>query len=165
MTYKKQIALLMAFIILFSSIGATGYERYCGCTGEVYSSLFINSQSDCCNHKELKKNKISAKSCCSISIKTDKKSACSTNEGKCCDTKVKYSHFEGDAAPAELDSELSVFVISLLKFNAAYTLFSFPNTPLSPNDFLGQLYHFGDLPPPPPLSGRQILLLSQIIRC
>ena len=159
MTTKKYFASLMAFIILLSSLGATGYERYCDCTGEVFKSVFFKSKSDCCSHTKTQKTK----SCCSVNKSKPKDKKCSIETKKCCDTKVSYNHYDGQA-PIDYQSESFVAQYctpDALAQNLSVTRFERNCL----NKFLELRFNFTDLPPPFFLSGREILKRIQIIRC
>jgi hypothetical protein len=162
MDLKKHFSLLMAFLLLFSSLGATGYERYCACSGEVLKTIYFKSKSDCCKHP-----KKTVKSCCSNKkVKsTNKEKSCGINKGKCCDTKLKYSHLDQDFPCNESNIETIASPVFSLKTSTAYIFTNSPTEPISPSDLLLLTYQFADLPPPFFLSGKDILRNIQINRC
>jgi hypothetical protein len=159
MTTKKYFASLMAFIILLSSLGATGYERYCDCTGEVFKSVFFKSKSDCCSHTKSQKTK----SCCSVKKHKSQEGEFSIKANKCCDTKVTYNHYDGET-PIDYQSEsfADQCIIPATKAQN-FSVINFER--ICPNKLLQLRFNFTDLSPPFYLSGREILRKIQIIRC
>ena len=159
METKKYFASLMAFIILLSSLGATGYERYCDCTGKVFKSVFFKTKSECCSHTKSQK----IKSCCSTNKSKPKVKKCCIQIKKCCDTKVSYNHYDGQA-PIDYQSESFVDqygIPAALAQNLSVTRFE----SYCLNKFLELRFNFTNLPPPFFLSGREILNRIQINRC
>jgi hypothetical protein len=165
MDLKKHFSLLMAFLLLFSSLGATGYERYCACSGELLKTIYFKSKGDCCTHPQ--KSQKTVKSCCSIKkIKsTTKEKSCGINKGKCCDTKLKYSHLDQDFPFNKSNFETVSYPVFSLKSSTAYIFTNSPTEPICPSDLLLLAYQFADLPPPFFLSGKDILRNIQINRC
>jgi hypothetical protein len=165
MNLKKHFSLAMAFLLLFSSLGATGYERYCACSGEVLKTIFFKSKGDCCKHPQNLQRKI--KSCCSFKkIKSaTKEKSCGISKGKCCDTKLKYTHLDQDFPYNESNFETNIYALCSLKPATAYIFINFPTEPICIKDFLLLSYQFADLPPPFFLSGKDILRNIQLNRC
>ena len=165
MNLKKHFSLLMAFLFLFSSLGATGYERYCACSGEVLKTIYFKSKGDCCKHPQ--KSQKTVKSCCSIKkVKsTAKDKSCGINKGKCCDTKLKYSHLDQDFPCSESNFETNSYALCSLKPATSYIFINFPTEQICANNLLLLTYQIADLPPPFFLSGKDILRNIQINRC
>jgi len=149
----------MAIIILISSLGATGYERYCGCSGEIFNSVFINSKSDCCSHKPGPK----VKSCCSSKKSKTGDNKCGTLSKKCCDTKVTYNHYDAEAS-IDFQSE-NLFDNYTIPANTFQSFQSTNPKRIFSAKFLEQCFKFTDSSPPFQLSGRDLLCKIQVSRC
>ena len=159
MNLKIAFSLFMAFVMLVSSLGATGYERHCGCTGKVLKSVFFKSKSDCCSHAKSQKTK----SCCSVKKQKAQKRECSIKTKKCCDTKLTYNHYDGEAT-FDLQSENAEKQSTITATLAQHFSGLQAESPSS-NNFLKLRFKFADLAPPYFLSGREILSRIQTIRC
>lgn len=163
MLVNRFISTFLATIILLSSLGATGYERYCGCSGEIYSSLFFKSKSECCEHKPTF-NK--SRSCCSIKIKSKTETSnCSSDKKKCCDTKVKYSHLDEDATLEYHRSYFNSYNNSLFDKSDFFYEFRIAATEIFNSDFLSKNYKKLEDTSPPIKQSALTFLESQIIRC
>lgn len=159
MNFKTAFSIFMAFVMLVSSLGATGYERHCGCTGKVLKSVFFKTKSDCCSHVKSQKTK----SCCSVKKHKAQKRECSIKTKKCCDTKLTYNHYDGEAT-FDLQSENAEKQSTITATLAQY-FSGIKAENLSNNKFLKLRFKFAGLAPPYFLSGREILSRIQSIRC
>jgi len=154
------IAVSLSLLILVSSVGWSSYARYCSCAEKVYTSLFANNESDCCQaHKAQKEVTTTEHSCCSK--KQVQEEYCQKKDN-CCNTKVKYMALDTDATLVQVSIDIPNVLTD-------WNFTGLPN--LAHIDFiasynLATLYKKSFLPnAPPPISGRQLLQLIQVMRC
>jgi hypothetical protein len=169
MQLKRYIALFMAFVLLLSNLGISTYLRYCGCENEWYSSVFIETKGDCCKHHSSEKITKEAKSCCQISKKQSAETAqkgCKVDKGNCCDTKVTYTHFDGDATATQSSAELVIAPTSPALPPTVQKAIGIA-APTLKSDACLQLSYKPTviIYSPPAISGRERLQAIQIMRC
>jgi hypothetical protein len=164
MQIKSHIALFMAIILLISNFGMTGYERYCGCTGKVFSSVIIENIGDCCQHNSEAASKSKVKSCCNKNS-TAEKDSCKFEKSNCCDTKVKYTHLDEDAAPIQAEVNFSTYQAVIALPFPVYKKVGIAAKDLGNDFYLKLNFKLGEFPPPYSISGRQLLQEIQLMRC
>lgn len=161
--YHKITAIILAFLVLFSTTGISMNVILCHCTGQQYLSSFLSNTS-CCTKKEAPLQGNSSSCCSQNSIASCSKDGESSikNGKKCCSSSFKYakSNINLDLAASPVLPVLPVFLA--LTPTLTTILYSYNNILVIADNY-AVIANPNKAPPKP--FGQILLQLIQNYRC